>query len=82
MKIWAMALCASMACQVASAQPRPLPTTPDEHYALGRRFAECSARVTFVAAVAQGAGLTDTAKLAEGVARGWKVAGTMILVDG
>ena len=66
----------------AQAQLRPLPKTPDESYAVGQVFAQCSARIAFVADAAHRSGLENNAKLAEGVSRGWKFAGMVILADG
>lgn len=82
MNIWGVCLVAVVVAGPAFAQLRGLPNTPDDNYALGQRFAQCSARVAFVGEIAKGAGMTDTANLAEGVSRGWKLAGMMFLVDG
>ena len=73
---------AAVLAEPAMAQTRPLPETPEENYALGELFAQCSARIAFVAEAAHRAGLENNAKLAEGVARGWKFAGMVILADG
>lgn len=59
-----------------------LPTTQDGHYALGRRFAECSASLVFVAQMAREDGLLDTASLAEQKARLWRTAGLAFLASG
>lgn len=65
------------------AQPlQELPTTPEGNYAMGQRFANCSARFAHMAYIARRAELLDTVSLAEGKARGWKVAGMMFLAEG
>lgn len=67
----------------ALAQPLPdLPKTREGNYALGQRFANCSARMQMFAFVAGRAGFPDTVTLAEGKARGWKVAGMIFLAEG
>lgn len=60
----------------------PLPTTREGNYELGQRFANCSARFQLMAHVARRAELADTVTLAEGRARGWKVAGMFFLAEG
>jgi hypothetical protein len=80
-----MVLALLVAVAVASpalAGVRPLPATQEGNYALGQLFAQCSARVAFVAEAAHRVGLDNNAKLAQGVARGWKFAGMVILADG
>ena len=59
-----------------------LPKTPDENWAMGQRFANCSARFVQMAHIAKKMNLPDTVVLAEGKARGWKVVGMMFLVQG
>lgn len=67
----------------ASAQPMPpMPTTREDNYELGKRFANCSASFQLMAFVARRAQLPDTVTLAEGRARGWKYAGLMFLAEG
>jgi len=82
MKPIALSLMFAAVAGSALAQAQSLPTTPDESYALGQRFAQCSARVSFIGSVATQQGLNETAKLSEGVARGWKLAGMFLIVDG
>ena len=83
MKMIAFLIAALAFCSRATAQPLlPLPTTPEGNYAMGQRFANCSARFAHMAFFARRADLPDTVALAEGKARGWKVAGMMFLAQG
>src|SRR4051812_14628408 len=67
----------------ALSQPLPpLPKTPEGNYEMGQRFANCSARFVHMASVARRAGLVDTVTLAEGRARGRKLAGMVFLAQG
>jgi|GEM_PF-2313219 len=59
-----------------------LPQTPSEHYQVGQQFASCSAYFRYGANLARANGLEDSAVAIEGMERGWKVAGMLLLVDG
>lgn len=83
MKIIGLAALLLATASPTLAQPLPeLPKTREGNYALGQRFANCSARMQMFALVAARAGFPDTVTLAEGKARGWKVAGMTFLAEG
>lgn len=83
MRIIGIMLAALALVSPAQAQPlQPLPTTREGNFAMGQRFANCSARFAHMALIAQRAGFPDTLTLAEGKARGWKVAGMIFLAEG
>ena len=82
MRIIALLAVAAIASP-ALAQPLPeLPKTREGYYALGQRFANCSATFQMFAFVARRTDHPDTVTLAEGRARGWKVAGMLFLAEG
>ena len=58
------------------------PQTRSEHYQAGQKFASCSAYFRYGASVARANGLEDSAVAIEGMERGWKVAGMLLLVEG
>lgn len=75
-----LALTLAIACPVA-AQSRPTPTSPQDQRVLAERFAGCNARVALVAFDARINGELGTGNLADGVANGWKLAGTYLLMQ-
>lgn len=83
MRLVVLVTATSVLASSASAQPLPaLPETREGNYAMGQRFANCSARFAHMALIARRAGLSDTVTLAEGKARGWKFAGMVFLAQG
>ena len=63
-------------------QLQPLPTTREDNYATAQRFANCSAWFGLMEVVATRTGMPETVTLAQGRARGWKVAGLLFMVEG
>ena len=59
-----------------------MPRTPGEFYRAGERFAHCSAHFAFTARIAREQGLPDNAVAFEGMERGWRLAGLMLLTEG
>ncbi|MDO8410364.1 MAG: hypothetical protein Q7S93_09925 [Phenylobacterium sp.] len=66
----------------AAQQLQPLPTTREGNYAMAQRFANCSAWFGLMEVVATRTGMPETVTLAQGRARGWKVAGLLFMVEG
>lgn len=64
----------------ASAQE--MPRTQLEFYRAGERFAQCSAHFAFGAKIARDSGLPENANALEGMERGWRVAGLLLLTEG
>ena len=59
-----------------------MPRTLGEFYRAGERFAHCSAHFAFMAPIAREQGLPDNAVAFEGMERGWRLAGLMLLIEG
>ena len=71
------------AVTAAQAQPlEPLPTSREGNYGMAQRFANCSAWFGMMEVVAKRMDRPDTVTLAQGRARGWKVAGLLFMVEG
>jgi hypothetical protein len=59
-----------------------MPTTSVDFYKAGERFAQCSAHFAFAARIARENNLPDNATAFEGMERGWRVAGLVLLAQG
>lgn len=59
-----------------------MPQTPGEFYRAGERFAHCSAHFAFASRIAREQGLPDNAVAFEGMERGWRLAGLILLTEG
>ena len=74
--IWVVSSASAAHAQAAFPQSR------SELYQAGQQFASCSAYFRYGAIVARANGLEDSAVAIEGMERGWKVAGLLLLVEG
>ncbi len=75
-----MIMCLTLISSNAFAQE--FPESKAEFYKTGEVFAHCGAHFGFAAEVARSNGLPDTAKVFEGVERGWKLGGLFLLAGG
>ncbi|WP_395443603.1 hypothetical protein [Caulobacter sp. UC70_42] len=70
----------------AQAQPpnatAPPPQTPAQFYQAGEAFARCSATFAYAALLAKRQGMEDSAKAFEGMERGWRLTGLILLTQG
>ena len=74
--------CLSAAGLGLAALAQEMPTTPAGFYKAGERFAHCSAHFSFAANLARQNELPDSATAFEGMERGWRVAGLILLTEG
>lgn len=65
-----------------AANAQGMPTTTAGFYRAGERFAQCSAHFAFGAQIARNNGLPDNATAFEGMERGWRLAGLVLLAEG
>lgn len=72
---------AALASTAVMAQPRQLPSTPEEYYAAAEVFAECAAGWQFASDAAKSANLPETSVAFGDTARGWRVAGQFFLAE-
>lgn len=66
----------------STAAAQEMPKTAAEFYRTGERFAHCSAHFAFAAKIAREQGLNDNANAFEGMERGWRLAGLLLLTEG
>ena len=82
-RTWALAGAIVVAIGMASAAAgQEMPTTQSGFYRAGERFAQCSAHFAFAAEMAHNTGLAESAEAFEGMERGWRITGMMLLEEG
>lgn len=72
----------AVAVSAFGAAAQEMPKSRVEFYQAGERFAHCSAHFAFGARIARESGFPDNATAFEGMERGWRVAGLVLLAEG